>query len=819
MRNPTTIGSYRILRKIASGGMGDVFLAEDPICHRKVALKRIRIDRKDQAGLQERFLREANIAAKLSHPCIIPIYQIYISDKEVYYTMPLVEGQTLKELLQETKKLEKEENKRHLIGSSIDALMRIFIHVCQAIAYAHAKGVLHKDIKPDNIIIGSYGEVLILDWGLAEIIGEKECAILSEEEVKPELTRPGKIAGTLAYLSLERLSGHKASYASDIYALGVILYQMLTLSLPFHARDLKHYKKCIQQKSIPDPIQRAPYRDIPSQLAQIAKRCLAKHSKQRYESVNALIAEINDYIAGRPQWVPCRSLQIESTKDWMFRENLLLSKHLALTQDVLEWAHFLIAKEHFGENLQIETHVRLHAQSKGIGFVLNVKNKHIKEALLLWIGSTTHPGTHLFRANMELFANPDLVLQEEISCFLKIQKQGSHIQLWINHALVLDYVGNIPLYGPHFGLVLKDDRLDVGTLLISRCSPHIQVHCLTVPDTLVALHHFQDAKEKYLEIASSFEGRLEAKEALYKRGIAILEEASHVKAKAKLWKEALEQFEKLREGISSPLEWLGKSLVYLAMQDSHEEMKCLELALRRFAKHPLLHLVQEHLLFRWHEASYKDRFTTYTLTWMILELLPDVLVTPYNQKLIEHITHHLEPLPFQLEGDSIDLYVQLSFWLDKPMHLLAYLEKKREQEPFIHAALAYLGYKEVHTLDPKRAIKLHQALLHNSSTQDRITQGCLIAREHGLEAAKEFFSLPCEEPFPHTFCLLDHVLHAPKTKKQLWNQGAFFWERVEFYRQCYLLYKAASLPKQAEIARRHLRTLWKQKNKIRINLL
>ncbi|MBM3198893.1 MAG: serine/threonine protein kinase, partial [Chlamydiae bacterium] len=533
---PGQIGPYKILRKMASGGMGDIFLAEDPLCHRKLALKRIRADRRKQEGLRERFLKEAQIAAKLSHPCIIPIYQIHISEEEVYYTMPLVEGSTLKEILQTTREQEKEGGSHHPIGSSLLALMRIFLHIGQAMAYAHDKGVLHKDLKPENIIIGPYGEVLILDWGLAEQAGqEKEPLPMEEDKLGSfHLTRPGKVAGTLSYLPPERLYGHRASFASDIYALGVILYQMLTLRFPFQGKDVRQYKQRIKQGKLIDPLERAPYRDIPPQLAHIAKRCLAKHPNKRYPSVNNLLQDLNNYMEGKAEWVPCGGVQVESKEDWLLQENILLSKHISLTReaDILEWAHLMVAKRLFSENIKIETHVRIHKTGKGIGFLLHIHpptggkgEDFFREGFFLWIGSARSPGIYLFRSNMELLSNPSFFLEENISYFVSVQKIGSHIQLSINGTLVLDYIGHIPLYGPHIGLVLKDESLDVGTLLLSSSSPNIQVHCLTVPDTLLALHHFQEAKEKYREIANSFEGRVEGKEAIYKGGLALLEEA------------------------------------------------------------------------------------------------------------------------------------------------------------------------------------------------------------------------------------------------------------------------------------------------------
>ena len=212
---PEKIGSYCIERKLGQGGMGEVFLAFDPICKRRIALKQIRKELCRNDSLQKRFLREALVAAFLSHPLIIPIYSIHKEENAIFYTMPFVEGETLKQIIKTAQEQEQEGEIRHPIGSSIPILTTIFLKVCQAIAYAHAKGILHRDIKPDNIIVGKYGEVLLFDWGLADVIAEED-PLLHEEMISAELTRPGKIPGTLLYLAPERIRGQPSSPQTDI---------------------------------------------------------------------------------------------------------------------------------------------------------------------------------------------------------------------------------------------------------------------------------------------------------------------------------------------------------------------------------------------------------------------------------------------------------------------------------------------------------------------------------------------------------------------------------------------------------------------------
>ena len=686
---PEYIGLYKIVKKIASGGMGEVFLAIDPFCQRNLALKKIRRDKMHLPSLRARFLKEVKIAAQLSHPSIIPIYQIHQTENEIYYTMPLVEGETLKEIIQTTLKQEKEGLPGHPIGSSIPALMRIFLNICQAIAYSHAKKILHRDLKPENIIIGPYGEVLILDWGLADFVFSTEEDVPLEEESEdlenPGLTRPGKIAGTLAYLAPERIFGKKASYASDIYSLGIILYQLLTLRFPFKRKSVKQYKKEISHESIIEPAERAPYRDIPQKLSHIAKKCLAKRPEKRYARVEEILVDLNNYIEGHAEWIPYSSIQVECKSDWKFQENILLAKHIALTQksDIMEWVNLMIAKESFPGKIKLETHVRIKEEGLGLGFLLNLKpleegKDFFQESFFVWIGSEKNPGCHLFRSNVELMSNPDLYLKNQLSHFIRIEKTDYHIRLYIDQLLAFDYLSHTPFNGPHFGVVLKDADLEMGTILLSKSSPNILVNCLAVPDMLLTLHHFKEALGAYRQIASSFAGRLEGKEAIFRAGIVLLEEGKTKKTKKDkdhLFEQALEEFNQLKERGGSPLEYLGKSLVYKATSELTEEVKCLELAMRRFAKHPLVHLVKDQALFRLHEASYKDKAAAYEFALLTLRHIKEAFTKQDNQKLLQHLQKNCKNLDFLPNEDShFHLTLQLAFWLYKPRILIDIFE-------------------------------------------------------------------------------------------------------------------------------------------------
>lgn len=708
---PKQIGPYKILKKIASGGMGEVFLAHDPFCKRQVALKKIRSDRIDDAGCKERFLKEVKIAARLSHPAIIPIYQMHQNQEEIYYTMPLVEGETLKEILRKTHFLEKQGGPLHPIGSSIPSLMRIFFTICQAIAYAHSKEILHRDLKPENIIVGKYGEVLILDWGLADFA--KNCqneAPLEEESIEtehPSLTRPGKIAGTLSYLPPERILGVKASYSTDIYALGVILYQLLTLRLPFRPTSIRQYKKLMKHSQLIDPAEKAPHRDIPIQLSKIAKKCLSSHFETRYASIAEILIDLENYLEGRAEWSPCGSIQIDQKSDWAFQENVLLAKQVALTQksDVMEWVSLMMARQSFQGNVKFETHIRLKEQGSGVGFLFTTsstegKKEFFQEGFFLWIGSEENPGSFLFRSNVEVMATPNFSLKKQMSHFLTIEKTENHLRFTLDHVLVFDYLSHIPLNTPRFGVISKDDELEIGSILISSSSPNIMVNCLAVPDAFFALRHFKQALIEYRQISRSFLGRPEGREAIFRAGITLLEEAQEktkAKEKEELLEQALQEFGELKNTPGAPLEYLGKSLVYKASGELEEEMKCLELSLCKFAIHPLIHHIKDQILFRLHEAAYKDRKAAYHLALLTLRYMPEAFAKTDNHILLHNLKAHCKHLPF-LYSSSLFIDQQIAFYLHKPQILQELFHKALSTEEKMSALFCLLHMGHVDTL-------------------------------------------------------------------------------------------------------------------------
>lgn len=691
------IGPYQVLQSIGKGGMGEVFLAYDTSCGRRIALKKIREDLINHGQLHNRFLKEARVTSQLTHPAIIPIYAIHHDQDLVYYTMPYVEGQTLKQILRTAQRQSKIGHKGD-IESSIPALIRIFLSVCQAVAYAHSKGVLHRDLKPENIIVGQYGEVLILDWGLAKLITpfpddepEEDPDEISEPELSHplhELTHIGKAVGTVTYMAPERAMGLPASFSTDIYSLGVIIYQLLTLRPPFQRGTLKEFRKAMSKEKLIDPMELAPYREVPKVLSRIACKCLAYKIEDRYQTVDEMIHDLENYIEGRSEWYQIAELDINRKSDWEFQENVLIAEHMAITRgtEVSDWVSLMISKPSYPENTRIEAKVRIGETGRGIGFLLSIpeasERVHLNSGYCLWLGSDIDKSTKLLRATVEVMYAPEIFLQRGEWYTVRIEKIDNNIHFYLNDTLQFSYISHLPLIGTHIGLLSRDADFTLKDFFIFVGSQSIKVNCLVVPDAFLAHKDYATALSEYRRIGYSFPGTAEGREAMFRAGITLLEEANTCNdpnERQEIYEQALEEFSKLHNTPGAPFEYLGKALVYQSLEDFEEEIKCFELAYRRYPNHPLLPVLQEQLVYRMHESSHAHRRATYQFILLAVRHLPMDLASNHTKKLYTSLSKHWEPLYFfeELENSNwenpaecYNFAIKLAFWLAQPYTIL-----------------------------------------------------------------------------------------------------------------------------------------------------
>jgi serine/threonine-protein kinase len=263
---------YRLVDKLGQGGMGGVYRIEDTVLGRQVAMKIVTAP--DGSGdLSARLLREAKVIAQLEHPGIVPVHDVgTLPDGRVFYTMKLVQGQRLDKYAAEM--------------GALPERLRLLQKICDAVGFAHAHSVLHRDLKPQNVMVGPFGEVLVMDWGLSKIVREQESTVRGDSSPGPtkadeEGTSHGAILGTPGYMAPEQERGDVGAIdeRADIFALGAILRFLITGA----GRNGGH-------------VARARARA----LAAIAEKATAEQPSARYESASALSADVSAYLDGLP---------------------------------------------------------------------------------------------------------------------------------------------------------------------------------------------------------------------------------------------------------------------------------------------------------------------------------------------------------------------------------------------------------------------------------------------------------------------------------------------------------------------------------------
>jgi serine/threonine-protein kinase len=298
---------FRILRPHSRGGLGEVFVALDSELHREVALKQILEKHADDPVSRQRFVAEAEITGGLEHPGIVPVYGLgTYPDGRPYYAMRFIRGDSLKESIAafHADNVLRADPGRRALG--LLKLLRRFLAVCDAIDYAHSRGVLHRDLKPSNVVLGQHGETLVVDWGLAKALGRTESAVASDERLlvpslssgSPE-TLPGSALGTPRYMSPEQAGGHldRLGPRSD-FGLGATLYSLLTGQAPVEDDDVGAVLRAVQKGDFPQPRQLDPA--IDPALEAVCLKALALQPEDRYATPRALAEDIEHWMADEP---------------------------------------------------------------------------------------------------------------------------------------------------------------------------------------------------------------------------------------------------------------------------------------------------------------------------------------------------------------------------------------------------------------------------------------------------------------------------------------------------------------------------------------
>jgi serine/threonine protein kinase len=275
------LGPYEIVEELGAGGMGTVYRARDPRLRRDVALKVIHAAHVRPESI-ERFGREARAAAALNHSNILAVFDVNIDGPVPYVVSELLEGESLRSRLDRA-------------PLPYRKGLEYGIQVAQALAAAHAKQIYHRDVKPANVFLTADGRVKLLDFGLAKLPAP-DASELSQQSTSPELSHPGRAIGTAAYMSPEQVLGQEVDHRSDIFALGAVLYEMLTGSRAFGHPSAIETMNAVLREEPPDPLALNPA--LPPAAAAAVRRCLEKSREERFQSARDLAFHLHQLVQG-----------------------------------------------------------------------------------------------------------------------------------------------------------------------------------------------------------------------------------------------------------------------------------------------------------------------------------------------------------------------------------------------------------------------------------------------------------------------------------------------------------------------------------------
>ncbi len=329
---------YAFVRELGRGGMGEVYLVHDEVLRRDMAMKVIRHGLLHVPSVCSRFVEEAQVTAQLAHPGILPVFDLdRLADGRLFFTMSVVEGRTLQEVLRAEE-------------WSLRRLVDVWLKVCQAVAYAHTRGVVHRDLKPSNVMIGAFGEVQVLDWGVAKIRGFLDRAAAAGDLTPISLASPashtnhGSLAGTPAYMSPEQAHGRvdEIDERSDVYALGTILYELLAGRPAFvgSSADVVEAVRAGPPRSLTE----VTTARLPDELVAVVTRAMARAPSHRFADAREMATEVADWLEGARRRARAREViaqaasKVPEARRLRARAAMLRETAIELLEQVEPWA-------------------------------------------------------------------------------------------------------------------------------------------------------------------------------------------------------------------------------------------------------------------------------------------------------------------------------------------------------------------------------------------------------------------------------------------------------------------------------------------------
>lgn len=288
---------------LAEGGGAMLETARDLVLGRDVVLKTLHPKFRNSDDMRRRFLREARVVAMIQHPATAPIYDLGEDEEGMpYFSMKRIDGSDFRSILHELSMAHPDAQ----AFRSVEARIEVVIAVGQALAYSHSLGVVHRDVKPSNILVGLFGEIMLMDWGVAKITGDLEQGILplelEDEHCDIERTEAGLTYGTPQYMSPEQARGETdVDGRADVFSLGVVLFEALTLQRLFQGGDRATVLRQVSSQPVPElrlPANHPGGKELPSELDAICRKALQRPRERRYQGMGAFVADLNRFRHG-----------------------------------------------------------------------------------------------------------------------------------------------------------------------------------------------------------------------------------------------------------------------------------------------------------------------------------------------------------------------------------------------------------------------------------------------------------------------------------------------------------------------------------------
>ena len=292
------VASFRDLQRLDRGSLGEIYRAHDVTLHRPVAVKILRWERSNDPIDHAKLLREAEIASRLEHPSVITIYSAgRTDDQRPYYAMRLIDGDSMKRKLAAMYRSRQNQNDK-ATTHRLRRLLCLFSQACRGVEHAHYRGILHRDLKPANIMTDRYGHAYVIDWGIADSIGRTgRFKISKEKTLIPSTGRSigsSRLCGSPFFMSPEALNEQELGPSSDIYSLGICLYQIATGQLPFRAKSYASLRAQILQQRYLAPAECKP--GVPARLDAIIRKAISRNPAHRQKTAGELADDVDDFL-------------------------------------------------------------------------------------------------------------------------------------------------------------------------------------------------------------------------------------------------------------------------------------------------------------------------------------------------------------------------------------------------------------------------------------------------------------------------------------------------------------------------------------------